>query len=236
MRPSNQRLTIEFVREKFEEGGCKLISEKYKNARTPLKYECECGNIAYIRYDNFRKGKRCNKCRYKKIAEKRKHSYEYVRRYFEDQGCTLLSDEYKNTQQKLDYICECGRKSSIRFANFQNGQRCRPCGIKKISGENSPHYKEELTEEDRLIGRNDVQTREWRKKVFERDDYTCYKCNKRGNGNLNAHHINAYNVFPELRYDVTNGLTLCEPCHREFHNQYGYGFNTEEQLEEWLNP
>jgi len=53
---------------------------------------------------------------------------------------------------------------------------------------------------------------------------------------LNAHHINAYNVFPELRYDVTNGLTLCEPCHREFHNQYGYGFNTVEQLEEWLNP
>lgn len=59
----------------------------------------------------------------------------------------------------------------------------------------------------------------WRKAVFERDNYTCQECGDRsGNGHsvtLNADHIKPFAHFPDLRFDVSNGRTLCESCHRE---------------------
>jgi hypothetical protein len=52
--------------------------------------------------------------------------------------------------------------------------------------------------------------KEWRKGVFQRDDYTCGK----HGGRLYADHIQPFAVFPELRFDLANGRTLCVPCHK----------------------
>lgn len=54
--------------------------------------------------------------------------------------------------------------------------------------------------------------RNWRNGVFERDKYTCQKCKVKGIY-LEAHHIKSFNDFPELRYVISNGLTLCRKCH-----------------------
>lgn len=59
-----------------------------------------------------------------------------------------------------------------------------------------------------------VEFKTWRKSVYERDNYTCVLCGKRG-GKLNADHIKPYRLFPELGLDVSNGRTLCEGCHRK---------------------
>jgi len=56
----------------------------------------------------------------------------------------------------------------------------------------------------------------WRKAVFERDDYTCVECDKRG-GTLNAHHIEPWATNVRLRYVLRNGVTLCVKCHRYVH-------------------
>ena len=55
--------------------------------------------------------------------------------------------------------------------------------------------------------------REWRKAVFERDGYACRECGSRGR--LHAHHIKPYKAFPGLRHVISNGLTLCVPCHKK---------------------
>ena len=54
--------------------------------------------------------------------------------------------------------------------------------------------------------------RKWRKSVFERDNYTCQICGKRGN-KLNAHHISEWANYEDLRFDINNGITLCKECH-----------------------
>jgi 5-methylcytosine-specific restriction endonuclease McrA len=50
--------------------------------------------------------------------------------------------------------------------------------------------------------------------VFERDKHTCQHCGITG-VKMHAHHIKPYASHPELRLVVSNGLTLCEPCHHQ---------------------
>lgn len=71
---------------------------------------------------------------------------------------------------------------------------------------------------DSKNGRHCAEYSEWRKKVFERDNYTCQICGKRG-VELNAHHIKYFSKYPELRYDIKNGITLCKNCHKEVHKR-----------------
>lgn len=60
----------------------------------------------------------------------------------------------------------------------------------------------------------------WREAVFKRDNWTCRMCGVRG-GRLEAHHIKGYKQFPELRFEVSNGATLCHECHMTTPN-YGW--------------
>lgn len=78
----------------------------------------------------------------------------------------------------------------------------------------------------------------WRTEVFSKNNYTCQCCqDKSGNGKsikLNAHHIMNWKDNPGLRFDVENGITLCEKCHNQFHSQYGKRYNTKEQIDNFL--
>lgn len=60
----------------------------------------------------------------------------------------------------------------------------------------------------------------WRLKVFERDGYRCQVCDQVG-GYLTAHHIKSFAHFPKLRFEITNGITLCEDCHSLTDNYKG---------------
>lgn len=53
----------------------------------------------------------------------------------------------------------------------------------------------------------------WRRRVFERDDYTCQSCCVRG-VYLHADHELSFALYPDLRFEVLNGRTLCVPCHK----------------------
>lgn len=73
-------------------------------------------------------------------------------------------------------------------------------------------------EQTNQVIRNSPQYSKWRRKVFERDKYTCQHCDQVG-GELNAHHIKPFAKYKKLRFEVSNGLTLCVDCHREVHKK-----------------
>ena len=83
----------------------------------------------------------------------------------------------------------------------------------KFRGSQSPHWKGGITPENK-VARGSLQCRMWRRRVFKRDNYTCQICGNRG-GELHADHIKPFSLHPELRWELTNGRTLCITCHRE---------------------
>lgn len=58
------------------------------------------------------------------------------------------------------------------------------------------------------------QWKDWRKSVFERDNYTCMECGVRG-GYLEPHHIIPLRKDRSLLFTIRNGITLCRPCHKK---------------------
>ncbi len=68
--------------------------------------------------------------------------------------------------------------------------------------------------------RQQMKNKNWRKKIFERDDYTCQTCgleSEPSSNKLDSHHIKNFKDYPELRYDMNNGQTLCKACHARLH-------------------
>ena len=57
---------------------------------------------------------------------------------------------------------------------------------------------------------------------------------------MSSHHIKNWSAYPDLRYDLSNGVCLCNNCHNpfvkgSFHNTYGTRNNTAEQLQEYID-
>ena len=97
----------------------------------------------------------------------------------------------------------------------------------------NPNWKGGITPENLKI-RASIEFRLWREANFARDNWTCQKCKKKG-GRLHSHHIQNFAQYPELRFAINNGRTLCRKCHILFHKIYGKRNNNQEQIEEFFS-
>jgi hypothetical protein len=80
-------------------------------------------------------------------------------------------------------------------------------------GEKNHNWKGGITPINEKIRRS-VEYKLWRRAVFERDKYTCVICFTKG-GDLQADHIKPFAHYPKLRFELSNGRTLCKLCHRQ---------------------
>lgn len=124
------------------------------------------------------------------------------------------------------------RKGIKHTDEFKNAVRLRHKGKinsiktrRKMSesklGKSNPNWRGGISTEYQL-SRSSMENRLWRVAVFERDNYSCIWCNKKGGWSkdekrqivLNADHIKPFRWYPELRFAIDNGRTLCVDCHR----------------------
>ena len=123
---------------------------------------------------------------------------------------------------------DCRTQLAARYKG--SGHRCMSCKSKFYRGNKHHSWQADKSPESCSNAvRRSADYKDWRKAVYERDGYTCTLCGIRG-GSLHAHHLNCFSDFPEQRYDVQNGVTLCKEHHLAFHGDYGMGGNTAEQF------
>lgn len=230
---SNEKKLQELILS-IEDKGYSFI--KYpENARGIAIAECENGHIRETKIHNFSNFE-CNEC----VGKNVKKDIVFCKEVFESRGFILLEDEYKNCKTMMKYICTCGRERETSLDIIYNSKidSCTECKGKKVSGKLAPNWRGGITPKNELLRRNS-EYKNWRKAVFKRDEYTCQCCGEVG-GKLRGHHVFSWHDNEHLRYDVDNGITLCDECHDigkkdSFHSIYGAGNNTREQLDEFIN-
>lgn len=146
--------------------------------------------------------------------------------------------------KRVEVICDyCGEKVLKKPSDCEGhehhfcGDECKKSYNRENPkcGKDSYRWNPNLTDEEREKGRHYTEYPIWRKDVFERDNYTCQCCKKRGSETfLNSHHLNGYNWDKEHRTSKLNGITLCKKCHNEFHSIHGKGNNTIIQFRDFI--
>ncbi len=192
----------------------------------------KCKGLYLSRLQDKKVGKECEQC--KEIFQV--HFYRAEDARFCRHECYAKSlvgiggEGHQNWKGGLSDCRKCGKKMSIRKTK---DSLCRICFIKEnLSGEGNRSWKGGITPVNVKI-RHSEEYIAWRKSVFERDKYTCTNCGVTG-VRLNADHIKPFAYFPELRFDINNGRTLCVPCHKGTPT-YGKRLNREMALQMFSN-
>lgn len=224
--------------------------------------KCDCGNIKTVSGDSLKKPEgakgSCKSCGcLKRELTKERCTKDLTGQRFDRLVVIKQVEKPEGRKQKGVYWlcqCDCGNTCIIKGQLLING-KTRSCGClghenmleqgKKLGkwntehkGELHPTYNPNLTDEQRKENESRMRDKEWvacAKRTKKRDNYTCQCCGGKTHGNIISHHKNGWDNFKEQRYDDDNIVTLCEDCHKEFHHIYGYGNNTEEQYNEFIN-
>lgn len=203
----------------FEEQGCTLLSTEWKNYATKLDYVCSCGNISSIRLDSFERGSRCAVCgklKQKLGLQKITPDLEAIKLTFLSHGNELV--EFISFGKKLRYRCNCGTEETLTALRHTIllPRVCAWCRDQR--------RQESLRRNEQAV---------WAQQVKLRDGYVCVKgCISR---RLEAHHIEAFAQNVDLRWELSNGVTFCYDCHKEFHKLFGID-TTRQDLAQFLTP
>jgi len=134
----------------------------------------------------------------------KKQSAEHIRKRLINQS------SWKKTSYWLGKKIPLETRIKISEGNKRNARK----------GEKNHNWKGGISKEHNRL-RHSLEYVLWRNEVYKRDRWTCKICNKRcQKGNIVAHHLKLFSEVPELRFTVTNGITLCRKCHIEIHKPH----------------
>lgn len=111
--------------------------------------------------------------------------------------CAVCSSEFSISRKQL--------KKERKYCS-------KACYGKARAGDQHHNWQGGISTEREQIKQTD-EYRQWRLSVFRRDHFKCVACLTKDR--LEAHHLKPFSAFPDLRFDVDNGATLCRPCHNQ---------------------
>lgn len=147
-------------------------------------------------------------------------------------------------------VCDCGNRKSITHTSLLLSGQTKSCGC--LNSDNAKlkaaiRLRAYRTSKGRdpdtpMRDENHVQRNRFKSEavpvVLLRDDYSCVLCGARG-GKLHVHHIEKWADAPNKRFDVSNLVALCPPCHSRAHSGNMHGpvdVEIADQLREWTCP
>lgn len=205
---------IEFLVIPYRENTAKYCSKQCTPPRQKslevYKGICVCGKEFTVQYKhqlNLRKF--CSiSCSSKYIVAPKLNSY--IKLHGSPHKGKKMSEEQKKKLSKSKK----GNKNMLGKHHSEETRKKISLAVKgKHKGQDHYNWKGgKGTERHRLMHQSDYIL--WRTAVFMRDDYTCQICGQHG-GRLEADHIKPWALYPELRYAIDNGRTLCILCHRQ---------------------
>jgi uncharacterized CHY-type Zn-finger protein len=186
------------------------------NSRLEIKAICgECKTIRSMLKSNY--SATCKKCHLKRITPLAHKA--------------SLTPELKKV--RAEFLREQNKKfwSEPEFEDFRKSQIAKSSARRGILHPNwNPGLSQEGRDHQRL---NDPAYKAWRTSVFRRDLFKCSICGL--SKNLIAHHLDSYSRHKDLRTEITNGITLCENCHNEFHKRFTRKNNTLKQFHKFAS-
>lgn len=125
--------------------------------------------------------------------------------------------------------CKCGLEKPVRLSDLRSWKstKCIDCSIKFNRWKNAANWKWWKCKIAQLI-RNSKEYKDWRKKCFERDNYTCQISGQIW-WELVVHHLKQFSIIvsdlegeksSDLLYDIDNWITITKELHNKFHSKY----------------
>jgi tmRNA-binding protein len=127
MQGRGQRLTIEFVKQQLAEEGYEVLTDTYRNNRTPFKQRCPNGHVFERNYKLWDHGKRCEQC--KKPAKF--VTQGQLRDSMAKEGYELIVNNWDaiNKEKDIQYKCPQGHVGPASIVRWMSGQRCYQCNV-----------------------------------------------------------------------------------------------------------
>jgi hypothetical protein len=118
------KMTSEEAERNFAEKGIKMIGD-FKGTTIPALCKCICGEIYYSRLDSIRRGSNsfCVNCHKKNEYLRKTNPIEKVIEICEKNNYVYVQG-YKNTSEKMEVICSCGRTRFVSLDNIKRGRKC----------------------------------------------------------------------------------------------------------------
>lgn len=202
-----------YKRKQVSEEECKKRSERMKGNKCHLGFKQSKESIAKANRTKLKNGTnkktQAQKDKIRKIAIERGYGRWMLGRKLPEKTLVKMRGRTMSEENKA--------KMSKRLKGIKFSEEHRLKISLSHRGSKSYRWKGGISRKKH----NGYLYRNWTKKVFERDNYTCQMCgakSKKGNRVvLNAHHMKPWALFKKLRYVLENGITLCYHCHKELH-------------------
>lgn len=184
---------------------------------------CECGTSVVTQVKLLKSGK-AKSCGCLRADNNRSRGLNLLNQTF---GKLTVVKKSERGGRYWDCVCSCGGTLTTLSGSLKTGATsscgCLRSEVAAINlNKHIENYRESLgfcpttpLSSDRKLQR--AASTAQAKSIYQRDNYACVWCSVAGSP-LNAHHIETWAACPERRFDESNLVTLCRPCHLLVHN------------------